>query len=427
MAQVKAFSLGGIGAPCCCGGTCTFNICISCCTYLGAGATVSVYTSQGGTLLATGTANSSGCISFSFGGTSGNYWVTASVSSCPSGSAPSSFAGPLTLTCGGTAGIQLCCTGQICAFDCASNYPGVTITIKDLSGTTIISGVTDSTGCFNYGIPPGTYNVTATPPSGYGCTATSVTVGCGTSYNFNFTRLGILGCAGTIVLEETVTFVVPGVGTLTTDATGFTVPICSLILPSSGITISADRFTTVTTSGSGPPVVPTSGCTAFQMGIPSYIESGYICFCNCNIPLCQTLQVTDSVLGALTLTYNPGTVSFEGSLSVPYAGYCDCPAGTAIVNYSLSQNPGRFCIQFFVSVNLYSNAGVADNCPAGTTQVAAGGRNATVVTTCVPFEITGTLSLSGLGCFGGTCGANCDLSVWGGAPSTTLTITDSCP
>ncbi len=74
MAQNKAFSLGGVGHPCCCTGQCNTTICAVYCGVNVAGVTVTVKTG-GGATVATGTTASNGCVVLNIG-TAGTYNVT---------------------------------------------------------------------------------------------------------------------------------------------------------------------------------------------------------------------------------------------------------------------------------------------------------------------------------------------------------------
>ena len=106
------------------------------------GAAVSVYTSMGGALLATGTTGSFGTVHLSWTGTSGNYYVTASVTGW------TSYAGTLNLTCAGQSSIILVIptltltdsllipAGVSVAYDSVNNWYQYTLT-----------GMTNATGC----------------------------------------------------------------------------------------------------------------------------------------------------------------------------------------------------------------------------------------------------------------------------------------
>jgi hypothetical protein len=74
------------------------------------GATVTVYTSMGGALLASGTTNATGCVNLSWNGSPGSYYVTTSQAGYPD------TGETFTLGCGGTTNIPLpsgygCCFG----------------------------------------------------------------------------------------------------------------------------------------------------------------------------------------------------------------------------------------------------------------------------------------------------------------------------
>jgi hypothetical protein len=97
MAQVKVFGLGGIGSPCCCGGSCMSTICIrSACDEGISLPGVFVQVSSGSTTVASGTTGSNGCVTLNIG-TAGTYTVQYQI---PGGSLIDD--GNNALTCGGT-------------------------------------------------------------------------------------------------------------------------------------------------------------------------------------------------------------------------------------------------------------------------------------------------------------------------------------
>ena len=95
MAQVRVVSLGGIGAPCCCGG-CTVTITPSFCGAPIADCGVAIY--SGASLIASGTTDGTGSVTLTIP-SAGTYTVKATLSGFDPVSASRA------LTCGGTAGI----------------------------------------------------------------------------------------------------------------------------------------------------------------------------------------------------------------------------------------------------------------------------------------------------------------------------------
>lgn len=204
MAQVKAFSLGGLGAPCCCGGgpppcPCNATICVEGCegTIL---ADASVVIKSGSTVVASGTTNSLGCVTLCIG-TAGSYEVIVTY---PAGGYYT-YDNTLSLACGDTYTVKLvpigsptyCCVTFNVSGCCGGGVVGATITIGGAtittgadgsavwcgtdpgsypysvcadryacaSGTYVISSVCNSGGCS----PPPTIGVALSPASGYEC------------------------------------------------------------------------------------------------------------------------------------------------------------------------------------------------------------------------------------------------------------------
>lgn len=92
-------------------------------------ATVDVYDVMGGTLVASGTAATSGIIRLWWQGAAGSYYVTASASSV-------SFAGTLTLACAGTTAFSGVAGGICCSFGDAGACPiPQNLTLTDANGS----------------------------------------------------------------------------------------------------------------------------------------------------------------------------------------------------------------------------------------------------------------------------------------------------
>ncbi len=136
MAQVKVFSLGGIGHPCCCAGgppVCNTTICVkgNCggSSPVLAGATVTI--KSGGVTIVSGTTDGTGCVTLNIG-TAGSYTVVISFPGYTTNTSTH------TLSCGGTTTISLTAvdTGYHCSCDhnCAEPVPD-TLTGSDGMGS----------------------------------------------------------------------------------------------------------------------------------------------------------------------------------------------------------------------------------------------------------------------------------------------------
>ena len=114
MACFNVWDIGGCG---CSAGTCTQVFTVQGCFALPyQGVTVSVYTSLGGTLLASGATNVSGQVTLSWTGVTGAYYVT--VTGGAIGTRFAAYGQSLTLTCGGAQTIALALAAN---YFCISN------------------------------------------------------------------------------------------------------------------------------------------------------------------------------------------------------------------------------------------------------------------------------------------------------------------
>lgn len=96
------------------------------------------------------------------------------------------------------------------------------------------------------------------------------------------------------------------------------------------ITTTAVRWATATN------FVTPSGCSANTVTVTMTVVSGsnYKCSCPCPYPQKPTLFLTDSIYGAVTLTYVTG-LQWTGTKTVGFAGCGACPAASNVkVNYS---------------------------------------------------------------------------------------------
>ena len=111
--QVKAFSLGGLGSPCCCGGgPCSITICVSACSAPLVGDPVTV--KSGSTTVASGTTNGSGCVTLTIP-SAGTYTVVVTDPTF------GTLSGNYALTCGGLLNLSYGNppSGSVCCGVCA--------------------------------------------------------------------------------------------------------------------------------------------------------------------------------------------------------------------------------------------------------------------------------------------------------------------
>lgn len=151
MAQNKALSLGGIGAPCCCKGLCTLTFCVQSCSVPVPGVTITI--TGGGSGVTAG----SGCVTISFPGP-GTYTVSWSGGGIGSGSAS------LTLgACGSVYVLNLSSLTIHITDVCGLPYLcSTTVTLMIHGGATIGTGST-STGAITFswnGTSMGNYDIT---------------------------------------------------------------------------------------------------------------------------------------------------------------------------------------------------------------------------------------------------------------------------
>ena len=121
------------------------------------------------------------------------------------------------------------------------------------------------------------------------------------------------------------------------------------ITPPAGITLATTSLTTNSSGQAGFPWVSTltfgysisygsrfttaSGSQTGCFTVTLSPASGYTCACSpCPIPMCNTLDLTDSVIGAVTLTFTGGS-TWSGTIDYAFPGYCNCLAATIPVTY----------------------------------------------------------------------------------------------
>lgn len=164
MAQIKVFSLGGIGSPCCCG-ACTTTICVTGCGGNLAGVTVTI--KSGVTIIDSGTTTAGGCVTLTIP-SAGSYTVVVSGGFTNNTSTH-------TLSCGGstTIGLGSPPAGSIC---CGTCPVPLTLTLTDsLSGCTLTynAGIAKWTGSYTFSAT----TITLTNVFGLNCTCVLNTPG----------------------------------------------------------------------------------------------------------------------------------------------------------------------------------------------------------------------------------------------------------
>lgn len=226
--------------------------------------------------------------------------------------------GPNPCCCGGGE-----CTASVCLNICGVGIAsGIPVRLK-FGGSTVASGTTDGTGCASMTIPgENTYTVEF-DYNGQTISVDDVLVGCGDPTILPFGALQVIGCVE-FLTDATVT--IDGHGTQTTDSTGNTY----WYLPFSGYTYTVSHFRFADATGTW------DGTTCLQ--IPMEPADGYTCACGCNIPVCNTLNFTDSLFGAsISLVHaadpsNP--LLWYGTYDATYTSIAGCcPGGTVRIYY----------------------------------------------------------------------------------------------
>lgn len=341
------------------------------------------------TLTAGGTGGTDGSYTdgtFSGGGGIGasfNYTVAGGVVTSVTRSAVGAgYTSPATAVFGagagaGAAASVLMSVGTCTVTASGSGYTSATVAFSGGGG----SGATATATIVVRGCVPiataGTYSVTASF-TGYTTRTVSQVAPCGTTTTVNialtpttplfpilFTVTNDNTCGGGQPIPGVlVTLLQSGVsvGTATTNGSGQ----CTIAAPSTGpftATANLARFNTATVT-----VGTISSCTQKTQAITLSPATGYRYYQTCAIPTLSTLNFTDSVYGACTVSWLSGS-----DLSNPF-GY-DCWRGTnATASYGGNGTtcpPATFSITYYLKAcGLNINSGYVqsdyDACPAGT-------------------------------------------------------------
>lgn len=217
------------------------------------------------------------------------------------------------------------CSISICVNGC-DNKPlaGVTVTVTGPGGFTA-TATTGSTGCTGIAIPAfGSYTVTLTK-AGYKTTTQTINVKqCNQVFSFLMVpntanpcvQFYVYGCCGIGLPGATINISGPGgSANLTTDGNGF----ATWCIPQPGTYTYTISHSCHFISQSGTLSYTISQLCSFfplqDVSVTLIPISGYICGFNGPYPTPPTLQLTDSVFGGATLTYDPVTNVYIGSIS----------------------------------------------------------------------------------------------------------------
>lgn len=283
------------------------------------------------------------------------------------------------------------CTICVHATDQCSPFgdiSGATFTVSQ-SGTTIGTCTTDGSGqcCVDVtATGSGTY-VISVSKTGYAGSTQTVTISCPGSHTYNLT-LVVVAKQIDIVCHGCNSLGAPGVdvtingGTYTTDSTGHV--YLSAPVGTYTWTTSHPRFTASSHS-------ITVGCGGSSTGNANLTPaSGYHCPCltDCAWPLKDTLTLTDSVLGTVTLSYGTG---WQGTMTYNFPGYCGCPSASGISIFwtaftGACTARGVYGVNFNLGPACPNNAGGAETDTVGSTSHTCPENGA--------FNYSGTITLS---------------------------------
>lgn len=285
MAQIKCFSLGSIGSPCCCGGSCSTTICVGACGSNLPGIMGWIY--SGSTLIANGS-TTAGCVTLTIP-SAGTYDVQYQI---PGGSVVDS--GSHALTCGGT--LSLSASPSRGGYICCGNCP-IPTTLTATDPNTTFALVYGSTA----GVPPIGYSF----PAQCGLTA-GVPYFWGGSYQVSVAGVVVFSC-------DPITGACISSGESTQDITVYTNLCCNSLGPGHPALFTITRFWQTSSPFEGvcyyipatlPPCAPIN---------PSYTACG---------PFVKTQGGTSSSLSPSTCS------SFVLSASVDLSSWSACSSGS---------------------------------------------------------------------------------------------------
>lgn len=319
-----------------------------------------------------------------------------------------------------------------CSVSC--NLSGATFTVKS-GGTTVATGTTGAGGSVTLDLgTAGTYDVTVSY-GGSTLTQSGVALAC-SSYTYYYAGLHVIGCnllgvPGATVAVNPPAGITVSPTSVTSDGTGLARGFC-YPTPSLPYTITQSRF------------LSTSGTTTACDNVSLTAATGYHCAPCCAWPVCDTLSLTDSVLGATTLTYDAAVGYWWGTLDFSFGGYCGCPASDTTVAYIWPASGNCNMI----GVDHPTQTGAGNICTTGFLSCPAAGTpshttwqgTAAGTAGCNPLSLSATANGCGtcVSCFGGApqqcqngfshIGGNSYSTLWGsvGLAGITVTVSDSC-
>jgi hypothetical protein len=248
------------------------------------------------------------------------------------------------------------CTVTICVVTCGlppAPVPGASVTLKQ--GTTTHGPfTTDASGCVMSAITAGSWEVIVSA-AGYVTSDSIKILACGSTTTVhllatsdpNVLCIQVIGCCAGLA-GATVTF---GSVSMTTDSGG---NACFGLADAGTYSWSISKNRWITQSGtftvsdcnlsvSGGPfpgpvqLVPASGYACANTGPTA---STTACCNTLNDPIPTTLSCTDSVAGACSLTFNPATGYWYGTLTYSVGGFCGQGPLTYDMNYTFPGGSG---------------------------------------------------------------------------------------
>jgi hypothetical protein len=216
---------------------------------------------------------------------------------------------------------------------------GATVTVKNSVGTQVAEEITNSSGVATINLPgTGTYTITSSK-AGFPPAIRSVVISfCPADIPIIMGMSIVFTAYGCGLID----MVIPGVavtatlGADTYSAVTDSLGVATIAVQSAGtysITSShpSGRIASVTNN------LIVSGCTT-NLNRSHNPGTGYHCFHGCALGVADTLFLTDSTYGAVTLTFSVPNNRWQGSGSGSYAGCGGCPAKAVVISYTMTQD-----------------------------------------------------------------------------------------
>lgn len=266
---------------------------------------------------------------------------------------------------------RCCCHGSppcspiICVTGCPSGTElvGATVTVKS-GGTTLFTGTTVDDGhgsaCVGTGLTgSGTYEVIVSA-TGYVTYDATRELDCGDTYTIALQpnsvsptiKFAVTGCCSLALPDAEVTLTGPDGDefTCTTDSSGQ----CTFTVGEGGTynySIDKDRFTTAT----GSTTISQCQTTTTTINVTLSPAAGYVCGPDKDQlgnprpdPIPTTLNLTDSLYGSCTLTWDATNLWWWGeNTGASFSAACGCPAATFTIGYTIWPCGGTIGATFF--------------------------------------------------------------------------------